>query len=70
MFFIITALGHAGLLVQRYIPQLISEASLRYGWALYLINKMLRDPVTVNADQTLVSILLLGLYEVPSSILC
>ena len=64
LFFVITALGLAGLSNHKCAPQLMSEATLRYDAALHLVNEMLGDPVTAKADQTLVSILLLGLYEV------
>ena len=60
----VTALGLAGLSYRRNESCLLSAAKSMYSWALHLTNEALRDPATAVNDTTLVSVLLLGLYEV------
>jgi hypothetical protein len=61
--YVVPALGLAGL-SGRGAPQLMPAAHLKYTSALRLINRALRDPEAAAQDQTLMSVLLLGLYEV------
>lgn len=61
---IIHALGIAGLSSHRKAPELMSAARVRYDSALHLLASSLQDPVLAMADQTLISVLLMGLYEV------
>jgi hypothetical protein len=58
------ALGLAGLSYRRSEPRLLSAANSTYSSALHLTNEALRNPVTAVTDATLISVLLLGLYEV------
>lgn len=58
------ALGLAGLSYRRSEPRLLSAAKSTYSSALHLTNEALRNPVTAVTDATLISVLLLGLYEV------
>ena len=58
------ALGLAGLSYRRNEPRLLSAANSTYSSALHLTNEALRNPVTAVTDATLISVLLLGLYEV------
>jgi hypothetical protein len=60
----ITALGLAGLSYRRSEPSLLSASKSVYSSALHLTNEALRNPVTAVTDATLISVLLLGLYEV------
>ena len=60
---IITALGMAFLSNVR-APKLVSVARAKYALALRSINATLTDPVEVKTDQTLMTVMLLGLYEV------
>jgi hypothetical protein len=60
----VTALGLAGLSYRRGGPCMLSAAKSMYSSALHLTNEALRDPKTAVADATLISVLLLGLYEV------
>ena len=66
---IITALGLAGLSRHRNIPHMMSIATVKYETALRQIREDLQDPAAAKADETLVSVILLGLYEVTVSIL-
>ena len=59
-----TALGLAGLSYRRSEPCLLFAAKSVYSSALHLTNEALRNPVTAVTDATLISVLLLGLYEV------
>jgi hypothetical protein len=60
----IVALGLAGLSYRRSEPSLLSASKSAYSSALCLTNEALRNPVTAVTDATLISVLLLGLYEV------
>jgi hypothetical protein len=60
----IAALGLAGLSYRRSDPSLLSASKSVYSSALRLTNEALRNPVTAVTDATLISVLLLGLYEV------
>lgn len=61
---IITAIGLAGLSGYRKAPALMSAAGQGYDSALQSINVALYDPVSARSDQTLITVLLMGLYEV------
>jgi hypothetical protein len=61
---IITALGLAGLSYHTETSGMEVAASVWYEKALHKINKSLRDRELVKLDQTLLVVLLLGLYEV------
>jgi hypothetical protein len=60
----VAALGLAGLSYRRSEPCLLDAAKSMYSSALHLTNEALRNPATAQADATLISVLLLGLYEV------
>jgi hypothetical protein len=60
----IAALGLAGLSYRRSEPSLLSASKSVYSSALRLTNEALRNPITAVTDATLISVLLLGLYEV------
>jgi hypothetical protein len=60
----VTALGLAGLSYRKGEPCLLSAAKSMYSSALHLTNEALSDPKTAVTDATLISVLLLGLYEV------
>lgn len=59
----ITAVGLAGLGL-KHSPELLSSADSWYNTALRRTRNALYDPVLVKADQTLMGVILLGLYEV------
>ena len=61
---IVTALGLAGLSHHSKEEQLMADARTWYTSALHMTNNALRDPSTMKADQTLISVILLGVYEV------
>ena len=61
---VITALGLAGLSRYWNAPNMMSHATSNYYTALRQIRTDLQDPVAVKTDQTLLSVYLLGLYEV------
>ena len=61
---VIVALGLAGLSYRKSEPSLLLASKSVYSSALHLTNEALRNPVTAVTDATLISVLLLGLYEV------
>ena len=61
---VITALGLAGLSRYGNAPDIMSLATSNYHTALRQTRADLQDPVAVKTDQTLLSVYLLGLYEV------
>jgi hypothetical protein len=63
----VVALGLAGLSYRRNESSLLSAAKSMYSSALHLTNEALRDPATAATDTTLISVLLLGLFEVSLS---
>lgn len=60
----IIALGMVGLGNSRNYPQIMTTASQTYNTALRSINATLRDPEAAKSDSALVTVILLGLYEV------
>ena len=60
---IITALGLVCLSNTKGTPEALIPARARYGAALHSINASIRDPGAASADETLMAVLLLGLYE-------
>lgn len=61
---VISALGFAGLSRYGNVPKMTSLATSNYYTALRRIRTDLQDPVAAKTDQTLLSVYLLGLYEV------
>lgn len=59
----IVALGIANMSSSMKIPSLMMKANAKYAEALNLINSALRDPVAAKLDETLLVVILLGLYE-------
>lgn len=62
-----TAVGLAALGNRPHSKRLLPLAGMRYAQALNLTNIALRNPVTAKTDQTLASVLLLGMFEVIAS---
>lgn len=60
---IITALGLVCLANTKGIPEVMIPARARYVAALHNINISIRDPSCASADETLMVVILLGLYE-------
>ena len=60
---IVTALGMAGLANAMQVLEIMTRANLKYAQSLKAINSALRDPVEARADETLLVVMLLGLYE-------
>lgn len=61
---IVQAVGMAAMSNVLNAPDVAMQAKERYCRALQITNSALRDPSQVATDCTLMSILLLGLYEV------
>ena len=61
---IMTAVGLAGLSSYRSAPALMSLACSHYSLALSSVGSALRDPMQAKTDQTLLTVHLLGVYEV------
>lgn len=61
---IITSLGMAGLANVRNAPEAKAVSTYKYTSALRGVNAMLQDPARAIEDETLITILLLSLYEV------
>jgi Fungal specific transcription factor domain len=59
----IVALGIASMSSSMKIPSLMMKANAKYAEALNLINSALRDPLEAKRDDTLMVVILLGLYE-------
>jgi hypothetical protein len=59
----IVALGIASMSSSMKIPSLMLKANAKYAEALNLINSALRDPFAAKLDETLMVVILLGLYE-------
>jgi hypothetical protein len=57
------AVGLAGYAHAMHAPSLMKNARYQYVRALQSINKALRDPVGVKKDSTLLSIMILGIFE-------
>ena len=49
---------------KRRYGSLLAKAARRYSEALYQVNELLRDPELALEDQTLATIIILGLFEV------
>ena len=62
----ITALGLAGLSHRRSDPALLTASGQWYASALHQTNEALLEPLVATRNETLASIVLLGLYEVSS----
>jgi hypothetical protein len=62
----VAALGMVGLSNFWKATNIMVKATLKYNSALRLISTQLRDPKQAKSDQTLVAVMLLGLYEVMS----
>jgi hypothetical protein len=60
----ITSLGMAGIANSKKDTKLMINANFKYTSALHTINAALRDPHEAKTDQTLVAVMLLGLFEV------
>lgn len=60
----IVSLGTAGLAHFWGAPNMLSQAHARYNSALRLVSSLLRNMEDAKADQTLIAVMLLGLYEV------
>ena len=60
----ITALGMVGLSNFYKTPSILMNAHQKYNSALRLVSSRLRNIEEAKADQTLVSVIMLGLYEV------
>lgn len=65
--YIITALGLAGSSVTRPDVGLLHSAESYYNMALRQVNSALQDIAAASSDQTLICVLLFGLYEARSS---
>lgn len=65
----IVALGIASMSSSMKIPSLMMKANAKYAEALNLINSALRDPLAAKHDDTLMVVILLGLYEEVRSLL-
>jgi hypothetical protein len=65
----IEAAGMAGISNRYYAPYVAFKSKEQYGRALAATKQALSDPVEAVADTTLMAIILLGLFEVMSSIL-
>ena len=61
---IIEAIGLAGVSNIRQAPQLMAAASIKYARALRAITASIQDSKEASTDQTLITVMLLGLFEV------
>jgi hypothetical protein len=63
----VAALGMVGLANFWKAPNIMSNAIFKYNSAMHTTSSQLRDVQQFKSDQTLISILLMGLYEVLST---
>ncbi|KAL2816473.1 hypothetical protein BJX63DRAFT_441558 [Aspergillus granulosus] len=63
----IEAVGMAGLSNTSYAPHLAVQAQARYGKALSALDGALQDPCVATRDTTLMTVILLGLFELVST---
>ena len=61
---IMTSLGMSGLSNVQRAPEAKAISTQKYAAALRGVNTLLRDPERATEDETLITVLLLGLYEV------
>ena len=66
---IITAIGMAGISNMQSSPEGMFATRRKHTAVLHTLNAALRDPETASADSTLMAVMLLGTFEVGSSIL-
>jgi hypothetical protein len=65
----VASLGMVGLANFWKAPNIMSNAVIKYNSAMRTVSSQLRDVEQAKFDQTLISILLMGLYEVQSILL-
>ena len=63
----VISLGMVGLSNAKHASEIMIPAKERYSLALQATNSSLRDEEHAKADQTLITVMLLGLYEVSSA---
>jgi hypothetical protein len=63
----IQAAGMAGISNTSYAPQISSQSKAQYGRALNALKQALINPNQATADITLMTVILLGLFEVGQS---
>ena len=61
---IIEAIGLAGVSNVKQAPQLMAAAGVKYARALRAITASIQDSKEASTDQTLITVMLLGLFEV------
>ncbi|KAK4146376.1 uncharacterized protein C8A04DRAFT_35081 [Dichotomopilus funicola] len=61
-----TAVGLMGLASTAQLPHLMDAARKSYGTALHLTNRALQDPADAVKDSTMLSVLILGVFEMMS----
>lgn len=64
----VTSLGIAGLATKRQSPSALAAGNAEYAVALRSVNDALSDRKRAVTDQTLITVMLLGLHEVRSSV--
>ncbi len=60
----VASLGMVGLANFWKAPNIMSHAAIKYNSAMRTISSQLRDVEQAKSDQTMISIMLMGLYEV------
>lgn len=63
---IIEAIGLAGISNVKQAPELMVAAGQKYARVLRAITASIQDPKEASTDQTLIAVMLLGLFEVPN----
>ena len=67
---IIEAIGLAGVSNVKQAPQLMAAAGVKYAKALRAITASIQDSKEASTDQTLITVMLLGLFEVSYTSRC
>lgn len=61
---IVDAIGLAGISNVKHSPELMAAAGRKYAGVLRAINASIQDSTKATTDQTLIAVILLGLFEV------
>jgi len=66
----IKALGIARIAMKARSPNALVEGDVEYAEALHAVNLALADPERAREDRTLITVMMLGMYEVSFNVCC
>ena len=65
---VVNAIGLASISNKKHSPEVMIAASQRYAGALRAINSSIQNSLSATTDQTLIAVMLLGVFEVYSTL--